>query len=167
MRRLALLLPLLLLAFSCGQKEVKTAPPAVKYDRAPSPLEQKISTRPSVERPLSLPVDPNLLDKCTQHLLFADRYITISDYESASEEIEQAGKYCSPDDPRYNYMKALILDIQEKKEEAFRYYYKAAKGYIEKGDMDSAFRSYSGMVSINPTAKETKEIGEYFKDEDY
>lgn len=154
--------------FSCSQKgaEPQTTP-AYKPQRAPSPLEQKVSTKPSVETPMSPPVDPYSLDKCTRHLLFADQYLTASDYDSAEAEVNEAAKYCSPDDPRYNYMRALILDANERREEAYRYYYKAAKGYIEAGDMDSAFKAYSGLLSINPYGKEVEELRKYFVDEDY
>jgi len=155
--------------FSCSQT-TSSGPrtiPAYRPQAAPSPLEQKVSVKPSVESPRSLPVDPYSLDRCTRHLLFADQYLTVADYYFAEKEVNQAAKYCSPDDPRYNYMKALVLDAYEKRQEAFKYYYKAAKGYIEAGDMDSAFKAYSGLLSINPNSKEVKELQKYFVDEDY
>lgn len=154
--------------FSCSQREVQPKTDiSFKNQKTPSPLDQRVSAKPSVETPISPPIDPYALDKCTRHLLFADQYLTASDYDSAEAEVKEAAKYCSSNDPRYNYMKALILDAYERRKEAYNYYYKAAKGYIEAGDMDSAFKAYSGLLSINPYGKEVKELRKYFLDEDY
>jgi len=116
---------------------------------------------------MSPPVNPEALDRCTRHLLFADQYLTASDYTLAEEEIREAEKYCSPNDARLNYMKAVVLEAKERYKEAFQYYYKAAKEYLRLGEEDNAFKAYSGMVSINPHAKETEEIKQFFIDEDY
>ena len=151
---------------SCGgnQKEVTLTPPPPP---SPSPLEQRISANGPQELPISSPVDPKKLDLCTRHLLFADQYVTASDYPGAKDEIEAAKKYCKPSDPRLLYMEALIADINEKKEKAYELYYRAAKGYIKQGDIDSAFKCYSGMISIKPNGKEVKELRRYFEDDNY
>jgi tetratricopeptide (TPR) repeat protein len=167
MRR-ALLIPLLLLSFSCGtsNKSVETQ----AYAPPPPPktaLDRKLEGMPSQEVPLAPPVDLKKVDTCTRYLLFADQYITASDYDSAADALKEASRYCSPDDPRYNYMKAVVLDANEQREEAYRYYYKAAKGYLKKGDKDSAFKCYSNMLSINPNGKEVQELKGYFQDNDY
>ena len=151
---------------SCGenQQRVSVAPPPPPQ---PSPLDRKISGEGPQELPISSPVDPEKLDLCTRHILFADQYITASDYPGASDEIKEAEKYCAPDDPRLLYMKAVLADINEDKGEAYKLYYRAAKKYIEKGDLDSAFKCYSGMVSINPRGNEVKELKVYFEDDNY
>jgi tetratricopeptide (TPR) repeat protein len=131
------------------------------------PLDERISGKPSQELPISSPINPKKLDLCTRHLLFADQYITASDYEEAKDEIEDAKKYCFPSDPRLLYMEAVYSDIQENKNKAYKLYYRAAKGYLKKGDLDSAFKCYSGMLSINPNGKEVKELKKYFTDDDY
>jgi len=159
----------LVLAFflaSCGttQKNVSFTPPPQPQ---PSLLEQKISGGPSQELPIASPVNPEKLDLCTRHLLFADQYITASDYPEAADEIKEAKKYCKLDDPKLLYMEAVIADINENRKKAYSLYYKAAKGYIKKGDLDSAFKCYSGMVSINPNGKEVKELKPYFEDDNY
>lgn len=166
MRKLPLLLPvLLILISSCGsvQNKVSYSPSPPK----PSSLETRISGSGPQELPISLPVNPETLDLCTRHLLFADQYITASDYPDASDEIKKAGKYCKPNDPRLLYMEAVMADINENRKEAYKLYYRAAKGYIKRGDLDSAFKCYSGMVSINPNGKEVKELKPYFEDENY
>jgi len=151
--------------FSCGEeKPVSFRPPPPP---PPSPLEKKISGGGPQERPVIPSVDYSKLDECTKHLLFADQFITASDYPEAEEEISKASEFCSPDDPKFLYMKALLLDIEEKREEAYRLYYKAAKGFIKKGDLEGAFKCYSGMLSINPFGKEVKELKPYFQDDDY
>ncbi len=166
MRKLALLLFSLLFSscVSTGNKgrEVYTPPPPPR-----TALDRKLEGMPSQELPVTPPIDVKKVDPCTRHLLFADQYVTASDYDSAADEVKEAAKYCSPNDPRYNYMKAVVLDAKEEKEEAYKYYYRAAKGYIERGDYDSAFKCYSNMLSINPQGKEVKELRKYFQDEDY
>ena len=159
----------LLLSFffiSCGgtQHKVSIKPPPPPQ---PSPLDRKISGEGPQELPISSPVNPEKLDLCTRHILFADQYITASDYPGAAEEIKEAEKYCSPDDPRLIYMKAVLADINENKSKAYKLYYRAARKYIERGDFDSAFKCYSGMVSINPDGKEVKELRVYFEDDNY
>ena len=151
---------------SCGtvQKNVSYTPPPQSQ---PSPLEQKISGGLSQELPVTSPVNPKKLDLCTRHLLFADQYITASDYPEAADEIKEAEKYCKPDDPRLLYMEAVMADINENRKKAYKLYYQAAKGYIKKGDLDSAFKCYSGMVSINPNGKEVEELKSYFEDDNY
>ena len=149
---------------SYSEKRVKTDFPSLSTKTS---LDRKLEGAQSQELPINIPVDVNKVDPCTRHLLFADQYITIADYDSASLEVQEAGKYCSPDDPRFNYMKAVILDAKERREEAYTYYYRAAKGYLEAGDYDSAFKCYSNMLSINPSGKEVKELRSYFQDEDY
>jgi tetratricopeptide (TPR) repeat protein len=164
MRRLAVL-PILLFIVSCGtskKENLSYVPPVQK-----SPLDERISGKPSQELPISSPINLKKLDLCTRHLLFADQYITASDYEEAKDEIEDAKKYCSPSDPRLLYMEAVYSDIQENKNKAYKLYYRAAKGYLKKGDLDSAFKCYSGMLSINPNGKEVKELKKYFTDDDY
>ncbi|SMO36315.1 hypothetical protein SAMN06269117_10252 [Balnearium lithotrophicum] len=164
MRRLAVLL-ILFFIVSCGtskKRNLSYVPPVQK-----SPLDEKISEKPSQELPISSPVNPKKLDLCTRHLLFADQYITASDYEGAKDEIESAKKYCSPSDPRLLYMEAVYNDIQENKSKAYKLYYRAARGYLKRGDLDSAFKCYSGMLSINPNGKEVKELKKYFTDDDY
>ncbi len=166
MRKLPIIFPILLVFISsCGsvQKTVSYSPPPLK----PSPLESGISGGGPQELPISSPVNPKTLDLCTRHLLFADQYITASDYPDAADEIKKAEKYCKPNDPRLLYMEAVMADINENREEAYRLYYRAAKGYIKKGDLDSAFKCYSGMVSINPNGREVKELKPYFEDENY
>jgi tetratricopeptide (TPR) repeat protein len=166
LKRFLLLIPISLLFISCQGERSKE----LTYTPPPPPqteLDRRISGGAPTETPIKPPVDPNALDKCTRHLLFADQYITASDYPEAAREIDEAGKYCSPNDPRFNYMKAVLLDSLEKRDEAYKYYYRAAKGYLEKGDYDSAFKCYSGMLSINPSGKEVKELRRYFIDEDY
>ena len=165
MRRFLVLIPILL--FSCTasnnvSKSLSTVPPPPK-----TALDRKIEGSMPQELPVTPSVDVKKLDPCTRHLLFADQYITASDYDSAADEVREAGKYCSHDDPRYNYMKAVVLDAKERKEEAYEYYYKAAKGYLEKGDYESAFKCYSNMLSIKPYSKEVEELKKYFQDEDY
>ena len=165
---LRVLIGILSLSFvlaSCGEsrKEVSWTPP----QSSPSPLERKISGNGPQETPISPPIDPQRLDLCTRHLLFADQYITASDYPGAEEEVEAAKKYCKPSDPRLLYMEALIADINEKKDKAYKLYYRAAKGYIKQGDMDSAFKCYSAMVSIKPNGKEVRELRRYFEDDNY
>ncbi len=164
MRKLSLLFPLFFLFTSCGsnQKEVTWAP----APPSPSPLDRKVAGGVQ-ELPITAPVNPKNLDLCTRHLLFADQYITASDYPDAEDEIKQAQKYCSPDDPKLLYMEAVVADINEKDSKAYKLYYRAAKGYIKKGDMDSAFKCYSGMLSINPNGKEVKELKHYFEDDNY
>ena len=165
MRKGLLLIPLLLASCATGGKVNEAA-----YTPPPPPktaLDRRLEGAQSQELPITPPVDVKKVDPCTRHLLFADQYITASDYDSASDEVKEAAKYCSPDDPRYNYMKAVVLDAKEEKEEAYKYYYKAAKGYIKRGDYDSAFKCYSNMLSINPSGKEVKELRSYFQDEDY
>jgi len=164
-----LLLALLPLFFSCtstfkNQKEENTFTPPPLPKTA---LDRKLEGMGSQEFPISPPVNVNKLDLCTRYLLFADQYITASDYPEAAQELKEASKYCKKDDPRFNYMKAVVLDSQEKRKEAYKYYYLAAKGYIKKGDMDSAFKCYSNMLSIDPQGKEVMELRKYFTDEDY
>lgn len=151
---------------SCGttHREVSFNPP---FQPQTSPLEQKILGGGSQELPISPPVNPKKLDLCTRYLLFADQYITASDYPDASDEINKARRYCTPNDPRLLYMEAVMADINENKKKAYRLYYKAAKGYIKRGDLNSAFKCYSGMISINPDGKEVKELKPYFEDENY
>ncbi|ADU96392.1 hypothetical protein Theam_0420 [Thermovibrio ammonificans HB-1] len=132
-----------------------------------TPLDRKLAGSMPQELPLSAPVNPNSLDKCTRYLLFTDQYISAADYPEAEEELHKAEAYCSPNDPRLNYMRAVLLDNDEKYKEAYHYYYLAAKGYIKEGKLDEAFKCYSGMVSINPNGKEVKELKHYFEDEDY
>jgi tetratricopeptide (TPR) repeat protein len=122
---------------------------------------------PSQELPITAPVDPKKLDKCTRYLLFTDQYVSAADYPDAEDTLKEAKKYCSPDDPRLNYMEAILADNNEEKEKAYRLYYKAALGYIKEGKMEQAFKCYSGMISINPEGKEVKELKRYFEDEDY
>jgi len=165
MRRWFVLISLFLSSCATGGKVEKPAylpPPPPK-----TALDRKIEGEGSQELPITPPVDVKKVDPCTRHLLFADQYITASDYDSAADEVKEAGKYCSPDDPRYNYMKAVVLDAEEKKDEAYRYYYRAAEGYIKRGDYDSAFKCYSNMLSIKPSGKEVRELRRYFEDEDY
>ncbi len=113
------------------------------------------------------PVNPNKLDECTRRLLFTDQYITASDYGSAREEIKEAEKYCPPNDPRFLYMKAIVDEAFENEKEAYKLFYRAAKIYLKRGDLDGAFKCYSGMVTIDPNGKEVKELKKYFVDEDY
>lgn len=166
MRKSILSLFLVSTLASCGtaQREISLNSP---FQPQPSPLEQKISGGGSQELPLSSPTDPKKLDLCTRHLLFADQYITASDYSEAVDEVKEAKKYCKPNDPRLLYMEAVVSDIEENKEKAYKLYYEAAKGYISKKDFDSAFKCYSEMVSINPNGKEVKELKSYFEDDNY
>ena len=165
MRKL-LLIPVFLTVVSCGsapKQEVGFKPLPIPQ----SPLDRKISGAESQELPISSPINPQKLDLCTRHLLFADQYITASDYEGAKDEIEEAKRYCSPSDPRLLYMEAVYNDIWEKRDKAYKLYYRAAKGYLKRGDLNSAFKCYSGMLSINPNGKEVKELKKYFSDDDY
>jgi len=151
-----------ILLFSCGEKrEPITVPPSLPQ----SHLFSKGSG--SGELPITPNVDVNKLDKCTKYLLFTDQYITASDYPQAEDSLKEASKYCSLSDPRFNYMKAVLFDIEEQRDKAYRYYYKAAKEYIKLGKADEAFKCYSGMLSINPDGKEVKELKPYFEDDDY
>ncbi len=164
---------LFFLAFSfisCSSSTEKSGVRYVPRENVPlqgSPLDRKLSGGSSQEVPVSSPVDPKSLDTCTRLLLFTNQYISVSDYPEAEESLKEASKYCSSEDPRFNYMKALLLDIKGRKEEAYKYYYKAAKEYIKINNMEGAFECFSGMVSIAPNRKETKEIRRYFLDEDY
>ena len=165
MRRF-LIIPLLLTFYSCGstvQNEAKFKPIPVLQ----SPVEKSISGGESQELPISSPVNPERLDLCTRHLLFVDQYITASDYDEAEDELKEAAKYCSANDPRFLYMEALLNDIWEKRKKAYELYYRAAKGYIKRGNLDAAFKCYSGMLSINPNGKEVKELSKFFEDQDY
>ncbi len=163
----AVFLPFSFLVFSCSSQKEMTYAPESSFVKSESPLERKVSGRSSRELPVSPHVNPESLDSCTRYLLFTNQYISVSDYPEAEESLRIASKFCSPEDPRFNYMRALLLDIKGKKEEAYKYYYKAAKEYINMKNMEGAFEAYSGMVSIAPERKETKEIGSYFLDEDY
>ncbi len=161
------LLPLLLLAlsFSCASKQENLK---VNYPPVPqTELDRKIGNLPSQELPITSPVNPKTLDLCTRYLLFTDQYITASDYPDAKDNLKKASKYCSPSDPRFNYLKAVLLDIEERRKEAFNYYYKAAKGYLKENNYEGAFKSYSGMVSIEPNSPKVKELQKYFRDQDY
>jgi tetratricopeptide (TPR) repeat protein len=120
-----------------------------------------------VEMPTPLPSSVNSLDECIRHLLFADKYISASDYSSAEEEMEEADKICNPNNPDYNYMKAVLFEAEEKEKEAYSYYYRAAKLYLGKKMMNQVFKCYSGMLSINPDGEEVKELRPYFQDDDY
>jgi tetratricopeptide (TPR) repeat protein len=157
MRKL-ILLPILLSSFSCAttnQTEVAVPSPSV------SPIP------PGGDMPISLPSNIKTYNDCMKHLLFADKYISASDYSSAEEEMEEAGKICDPNNPDYNYMKAVFLEAEEKEKEAYSYYYKAAKLYLGKKMMNQVFKCYSGMLSINPDGEEVKELRPYFQDDDY
>ncbi|WP_457680011.1 hypothetical protein [Thermovibrio sp.] len=166
MRKLLLIFPLFVLASCATTKNGGEA-----FNPPPPPpmtaLDRKLAGAPSQELPVMPNINYNKLPLCTRYLLFTDQYITASDYDSAADTLKEAGKYCSKEDPRFNYMKALLLDIQEKKKEAFKYYYKAAKEYLAKGNYDEAFKCYSNMLSIAPNSKEVKELKKYFEDEDY
>ncbi len=167
MRSFIFLLFLSFSFFSCASSVKRGESAFVPPPPPKTALDRKLEGMGSQELPISPPVNVNKLDLCTRHLLFANQYITASDYPSASEEIKEASKYCKKDDPRFNYMRAVVLDAQEKEKEAYKYYYLAAKEYIKKGDLDSAFKCYSNMLSINPEGKEVKELKRYFTDEDY
>ena len=167
MRRGFLLLPILLLAFSCASSPEKERASYAPPPPPQTPLDRKLSGMPSQELPITAPVDPERLDKCTRYLLFTDQYVSAADYPDAEDTLKEAKKYCSPDDPRLNYMEAILADNNEEKEKAYRLYYKAALGYIKEGKMEQAFKCYSGMISINPEGKEVKELKRYFEDEDY
>jgi len=167
MRRGFLLLPILLLSFSCASSPEKERASYTPPPPPQTPLDRKLSGMPSQELPITAPVDPEKLDKCTRYLLFTDQYVSAADYPDAEDTLKEAKNYCSPDDPRLNYMEAILADNNEEKEKAYRLYYKAALGYIKEGKMEQAFKCYSGMVSINPEGKEVKELKRYFEDEDY
>jgi len=167
MLKILLLICSAFLFFSCGTTQQKIEPVNLPPRPEPSPFDKKISGGGPQELPVSSPVDPKNLDLCTRHLLFADQYITASDYPEAEDELKVASNYCSPEDPRFLYLKAVLADINEEKEKAYRLYYRAAKGYIKKGDLDSAFKCYSGMISINPNGREVKELKPYFEDDNY
>jgi len=157
MRKL-ILLPILLFSFSCAttnQTEVAVPSPSVT------------SIPPAGDMPISLPLNIKAYNDCTKHLLFADKYISASDYSSAEEEMEEADKICNPNNPDYNYMKAVLLEAEEKWEKAYSYYYRAAKLYLGKKMMNQVFKCYSGMLSINSDGEEVKELRPYFQDDDY
>jgi tetratricopeptide (TPR) repeat protein len=151
--------------FACAGTQKRTVsyiPPVQK----PS-VEENFQNMGSEELPVPSPVNPDKLDLCTRHLLFSYQYVMASDYGEAEDEVREASKYCSSNDPRFLYVKALLYDIRERKEEAYKFYYKAAKEYIKRGDLDGAFKCYSGMVSINPEGKEVRELKKFFEDQDY
>ena len=153
------LFALFLFSFSCATSQ--------KSSVAPPSFPERNPVGGGVEVPTPLPSSVNSLDECIRHLLFADKYISVSDYPDAEEEMEEAGKACSKDNPDYLYMKAVLLDAEEKEREAYDYYWKAAQIYLKKKKMEQVFKCYSSMLSINPDGKEVKELKPYFEDYDY
>ncbi len=162
MRKLFFFLPLL--AFGCTTGGNQSS---ISYKPQPSPLGGSLSQKRSVEGITSLPVDPNSLDPCTRHLLFADQYISVSDYGSAEEEIKKAEKTCSPEDPRVYHLRGIIELAEEKKEKAFNDFLKATQLYIKRGNEGKAFECYSQLLSLKPEAPEVKSLKHYFEDQDY
>jgi len=148
-----------LFSFSCATSQ--------KSSVEPPPFPERNPIGSGVEAPTPLPSSVNSLDECIRHLLFADRYISVSDYPSAKEEIEEAGKTCSKENPDYLYMKAVLLEAEEKRREAYSYYWRAAKSYLKEKNVEQVFKCYSSMLSINPDGKEVKELKPYFEDYDY
>ena len=146
-------------SFSCATSQKSPVVPPSFPERTPMGA--------GAEVPTPLPSSVDSLDECVRHLLFADRYISVSDYPSAEDEIKEAEKTCSENNPDYLYMKAVLLEAEEKRREAYSYYWRAAQRYLKEKKMEQVFKCYSSMLSINPDGKEVKELKPYFEDYDY
>jgi Tfp pilus assembly protein PilF len=152
---------MLLLSFLLG---CATTPPQPSLQYPPPESTKKI---PSQELPLTYKVDVKKLSECEKHLIYVDQYITASDYDSARDELKEAEKVCSPEDPTFVYLKAVYYDVLEERDKAFQLYYKALRLFMKNGNMEGAFKAYSGMLSIKPFSPEVRKVKKYFEDDDF